>query len=130
MANAKMLYIAVCEFILALMSGAFGLVLFLGTPDAKDRRVAAAMIFVAVISISVGVGFLLRKRWAWFASLVIGPCTVALGGWIFWAAATAPETGDGGEAIAIAVPILLCALFACWLMMTSTANDFVSPQPD
>jgi hypothetical protein len=125
------LFIAVCEFLVGFVLGLFCILfVVVSRTDANDgwKTVAGAVICAmgSLLCVLTGYAMLRRRRWGWYASWVVGVITVAFGCFLVWAAFRPDPTGDGGEVIFLALPILAFALPACWIMLTSNREDFVS----
>jgi len=127
------LFIAVCEVLMGLVLGFFFIVLwFVSGTDASDGwKTVAGVVICGVGSLLcflIGYAVLHRRRWAWYASWVVAAITVAFGLFILWVGFHADQGGDGGEIIIAALPVLACALPACWIMLTSNRESFASSE--
>jgi hypothetical protein len=111
--KGQVIYIGLCEMLLALVVGLI-MAAFL---VAKMYSAAATSLAVSIGLATVAVGFLRRRTWAWYVSWAIGAMTIALGGWMLWAAAYASPGGDGGDVVVLVVPMLVMALAASRIML-------------
>jgi hypothetical protein len=122
MGRSQVCYVAVCEVLLAVVVAVFGFVFF-----ASKMYLAAAPIFALCLGLGgVAVGFVRRRKWAWYASWIVGALGIVFGAWIFWAAEHASVYGDGSEAGIIAVLIFILALPAIGMMLRYSLREFIS----
>ena len=94
MGKGQILYVAVCEMLLVIVAAMFVPAFLMS----KMYFTAATIVAVSIGLVFVAVGFVRRRKWAWYASWFVSAIAIALGGWIFWAAAHASQYGDGSEA--------------------------------
>ena len=120
MGKGKVVYVAICELLLVLVAAMFVPAFLMS----KMYLAVATILTVSIGLATVAVGFLRRRKWAWYASWAACAIAIAFGGWLFWAAAHASPYGDGGEVGIIAMPMIVMALAACGIMLRYSLREF------